>query len=156
MGETNNASGSDYAGSILLEKGKRDFREILGGSGLEANDPWLRDVEEWIARATTQCWRSVPAMKCYRINPTTKALIECTYERMNISLDCFKEKWKGHVKAREKARSSKHAGDKDKERKSKHAGDSKNRASKHAGDSKYRDSKHAGDSKYRASKHAGD
>jgi len=53
--ETTFAPGSDDAGNALLEKGKRGLREILGGSGLQANNPWLRDVLEWIAGATTQC-----------------------------------------------------------------------------------------------------
>ena len=73
------APGSDDAGNALLEKGKRGLKEILGGSGLQAKNPWLREVVHWIAGATTQCWRAVPAMIIDGVNPTTKDLIECTF-----------------------------------------------------------------------------
>ncbi len=96
--------GSDESGKDILEEGKRVFREILGGSGLTANDPWLRAVQYWIGSATTQCWRNVPSTTFYGMDPTSKALIECTFERIRIRLDGVKQQWTGHVKAREKAR----------------------------------------------------
>ena len=128
-------AGSEDAGKALLEEGKRGLREIIGGCGLQANDPWLRHVLDWIARAT-QCWRAVPAMIIDGVNPTTKDLIECTFERLKMSLENFKLEWMEHVKARRKAsekdrskdRPSKHAGDKENEKKR-----PKDRPSKHAG-----------------------
>ena len=121
--ETTPAPGSEDAGKALLEEGKRGLREIIGGCGLQANDPWLRHVLDWIARAT-QCWRAVPAMIIDGLNPTTKDLIECTFERLDISLDNLKLEWTEHVKARRKAsekarpkdRASKHDPDQDKVR----------------------------------------
>ena len=124
--ETTPAPGSEDAGKALLEEGKRGLREIIGGCGLQANDPWRRHVLDWIARAT-QCWRAVPAMIIDGVNPTTKDLIECTFERLNMSLESFKLEWMEHVKARRKASEK----DRSKDRPSKHAGDSKDRASKH-------------------------
>ena len=61
------------------------------------------------------------------VNPTTKDLIECTFERLKMSLESFKLEWMKHVKARRKAsekdrskdRPSKHDPDKDKARASK-------------------------------------
>ena len=93
------------------------------------------------------------------VNPTTKDLIECTFELLKINLERFKLEWMEHVKAlrkaaekdRSKDRASKHAGDKENEKKR-----PKDRPSKHAGDSKDRPSKHAGDSKDRASRQAGE
>ena len=117
---TPSAPGSEDAGNALLKEGKRAFREILKGSGLQANDPWLREVQLWIERPTTQCWRDIPAMTSYRINPASKALIECTFARIRSSLDSFKIGWKEHAKAREKTRHKAREKDRPKDRASKH------------------------------------
>ena len=79
--ETTFAPGSEDAGKAPLEDGKRGLGENIGGCGLQSNDPLLRHVVDWIARAT-QCWRAVPAMIIDGVNPTTKDLIECTFERL--------------------------------------------------------------------------
>jgi hypothetical protein len=145
------APGSDDAGDALLEKGKRGLKEILGGSGLQAKNPWLREVVHWIAGATTQCWRAVPAMIIDGVNPTTKDLIECTFDRLKNSLESFKIEWTEHVKARRKASKKENEKKRRKDRASKHDSEKdKGRASKH--DSEKDKAREKGRSKGRASK----